>query len=120
MVSGLRSSYQVIEGHLNSRATEVQRKNQIIFVVGKITKHEFDSNLIDSRIRKEFPGTIPKTNMGIAKILSELSDTINPLIKKNPKTNFYSVCDPRYLMCIRLMLYKESISGKIIKRTFST
>jgi len=119
LIQGLRHSYQVVESHLNSRETAVSRRNQVIFCIAKIQSHQFDSNIIDGLIRKEFYSTIPETNMGIGSILGELSKGPNPLLNKNGTTNLYSVRDPRYLMCIRIMLYKQSHGQKIIKKNFS-
>lgn len=116
---GLRQSYQVIENHLNSRETSVARRNQVIYCMAKIIHHQFDSNDIDVLIRKEFPSTIPETNMGIGSILGELAKGEAPLLNKNEKSNSYSVRDPRYLMCIRLALYKDNSSEKVIKKQFS-
>lgn len=116
---GLRHSYQVVEGHLNSRETSVARRNQVIFCISKIRVHQFDSNVIDKQIRKEFPDTIPETNMGVGAILNDLSKGESPLLNKNSKANTFSVRDPRYLMCIRLMLYRDPNTSKVIKRNFS-
>lgn len=119
LLGGLRHSYQVVEGHLNSRETAVARKNQVIYCISRIKVHQFDSNIIDQQIRKDFPQTIPETNMGIGTILSELSKGETPLLNKNTKTNHFSIRDPRYLMCIRLMLYKDSSTQKVVKRNFT-
>lgn len=119
LLEGLRYAYQTIENHLNSRDTTVARRNQVIYSIGKIKLHQFDSADIDALIRKEFPSTIPQTNMGIGSILTELSDGESSLLNKNPKTNAYSIRDPRYLMCIRAMLYKNSDSTKVAKRNFA-
>lgn len=116
---GLRQSYQVIESHLNSRETSVARRNQVIFCIARINKHQFDSNDIDGLIRKEFPNTIPDTNMGIGTILGDLSKGDMPLLNKNNKTNTFSIRDPRYLMCIRVALYKDQTSEKVIKKNFT-
>jgi hypothetical protein len=69
-------------------------------------------------IRKEFSGTVPKTNMGIFKILSDLSSGETPLLSLNNKTNNFSVNDPRYLMCIRTALYKDTRDSKVKKKNF--
>lgn len=119
LLGGLRHSYQVVEGHLNSRETAVARKNQVIYCISRIKVHQFDSNIIDQQIRKDFPETIPETNMGIGSILGELSKGETPLLSKNTKTNHFSIRDSRYLMCIRLMLYKDSTTQKVVKRNFS-
>lgn len=115
---GLRQSYQVVEGHLNSRQTAVSRRNQVIYCIGKTRTHQFDSSVIDGMIRKEFPETIPDTNMGIGSILTELCSEDSPLICRNEKTNSFSVVDPRYLMCIRLILYREPATNKVLKKQF--
>lgn len=117
LIQGLRHSYQVVESHLNSRETSVARRNQVIFCIAKVQVHQFDSNVIDNLIRREFPGTIPETNMGVGSILAELSKGGNPLLNKNDAANSYSIRDPRYLMCIRIMLYKNQ-QQKVIKKNF--
>ncbi|WP_462379767.1 AAA family ATPase [Pseudomonas sp. Marseille-QA0892] len=116
---GLRQSYHVIETHLNSRETAVARRNQVIYCIAKIRQHQFDSNDIDALIRKEFPTTIPETNMGIGSILGELAKGDSPLLNRNDRNNSYSVRDPRYLMCIRVALYKDQVSEKVVKKQFS-
>lgn len=116
---GFRQSYQLIDSHLNSRETDIARRNQVIYVIGKIKTIQFDSNGVDSHIRKEFPTTIPKTNMGIGSILAELAKGGKPLIKKVADTNDYAVADPRYIMCIRIMLFKEAQSQKVLKKRFA-
>ncbi|SFM64262.1 AAA family ATPase [Nitrosomonas communis] len=118
LILGLRQSYQVLEGHLNSRETSVARRNQVIYCIAKIRSHQFDSSDVDSLIRKEFPRTVPKTNMGIGSILSELTNGDTPLLIRNEKTSTYSIRDPRYLMCIRLILFKDKDSEKVIKKNF--
>ena len=118
-MQGLRQSYQVIEGHLNSRETSVARRNQVIYCIARITSHQFDSTDIDKLIRKEFPTTVPATNMGIGSILSDLTSGSSPLVTKNERANTYSIRDPRYLMCIKLALEKDEGSERVIKRNFT-
>lgn len=118
LLGGLRHSFQVVEGHLNSRETSVARRNQVIYCISRIKVHQFDSNIIDQQIRKDFPNTIPEKNMGIGAILGELAKGEAPLINRSAKTNSFTIRDSRYLMCIRLMLYKESTSQKVIKKNF--
>lgn len=79
---GLRSSYQLVETKLNSRGSSISRKNQVILSIGTITSHQFDAAVIESKIRKLFPETVPATNMGIGTILNELSSDPNPLLRR--------------------------------------
>lgn len=115
---GLRKCYSVIEHHLNSRDTTVARRNQVIYAIGKVKRHQFDSNAIDILVREYFPDTIPSTNMGIGSILNELASQDSPLLKRNIKMNEYSVLDPRSIMCIRVMLYVDGSTNKVMKRGF--
>lgn len=115
---GLRKSYSVIQHHLNSRDTTVARRNQVIYAIGQVTSNQFDSNFIDSLIRKRFPETVASMNMGIGSILTELSKGENPILARNIKTNEYTIRDPRYVMCIRMMLYVDPTTRKIEKRKF--
>lgn len=115
---GLKECYQQIERNLNSRNTEIKRKNQVIYCIGQIENHQFDSNDIDNLIRKEFPETLPETNMGIGNILSSLSEGDSPILTKNNDVNTYSIKDPRYLMCIRVMLIKDE-NNRVQKLNFT-
>jgi len=117
LLIGLKQSYSVIEHSLNSRTTSISRRNQVIYSIGKIAKHQFDSNDIIKIINKEFPSTIPETNMGIGSILTTLSTGTSPLLKRNKKINSYQVLDPRYVMCIRIML-KKNHDEKLEKLAF--
>jgi hypothetical protein len=117
---GLRSSYAVIESHLNSIETTVGRRNQVIYAIGKINKSPFYSADIEAFIRTEFPSTIPETNMGIGSILTELCEASNPLLKRGEKANHYTILDPVHIMAIRLILKKDKVNEKVMKRTFKT
>lgn len=119
LMAGLRQCYSVIEANLNSRDTSVARRNQVIFAIGALPKHQFYSSDIDAIIRKHFPDTIPVTNMGIGSILSELTAGGDPILVRNEKTGQYRVRDPRYVMCIRTVLYKDPATGKVSKKYFA-
>lgn len=115
---GLRQAYTVIESHLNSKETTVGRRNQVIYCIGKMIGHQIDANAVTDRIKVEFPVTAKKGNMGVASILAELSSSESPILRKNPKTKDFRVVDPRYLMCIRVMLFKNPTTSSIEKRAF--
>lgn len=116
--AGLRHAYSVIESHLNSKKTDISRRNQVIYCIGHLGGHQVNSTILSEEIRREFPKTSTDGNMGIAGVLTELSSGNSPLLKKNPKTKDYRVADPRYLMCIRVMLDIDYDSGKIERRLF--
>lgn len=119
LMVGLRKAYTVIEPHLNSRNTAVARRNQVIFCMGVVDTHQFDSMKIIEKISEEFPSTISSGGMGVGGILNELSCGDSPLLKKNPKTNEYRIIDPRYIMCIRAMLVKNSLDSSVVKLKFA-
>ena len=102
--AGLRQAYTVVESHLNSKRTEIARKNQVIYCIGKIKAHQLDTAKIIEQMKIEFIETVSLSNMGISAILNDLANGASPLLSKNPKTNEFRVIDPRYTMCIRTML----------------
>lgn len=116
---GFREAYTVVESHLNSKRTTIARRNQIIYCIGKITSHQLDSVKVTEKLIEEFPHTTSERNMGIGSILAELTSGNSPLLRKNPNTSEYRICDPRYIMCIRVMLKKRD-DGVIDKISFAT
>lgn len=115
---GLRQSYTVVESHLNGKKTAVARKNQIIYCIGHMKLHQFDTNDIKDSLKEYFASTVSDHNMGISAILTELANSDNPLLSKNPRTNEYRVCDPRYMMCIRAALWIDPVTKSVTKAHF--
>lgn len=116
---GMRQGYTVVESHLNSKRTTIARRNQIIYCIGKITSHQLDSAKVTEKLIEEFPDTTSERNMGVGSILAELASGDSPLLRKNPNTTEYRICDPRYIMCIRIMLRKRE-DNVIEKISFGT
>jgi len=114
---GLRQAYTVVESHLNSKRTAIARRNQVVYCIGRINNHQVDVTKVAEKIREEFPTTANSSSMGVGAILSELAANDPRLLTKNPKTKEYRIADPRYLMCIRLMLRKNQV-GEVYKLTF--
>jgi hypothetical protein len=109
----LTSNYLNIEKLMNSRDTVVQRKNQVLYALGKVNKEEFKPSDIEELIINEFPSTA-KVTMNIGQLLSEISSSDNPPIKKTPKGDSYTFVDPKFCICIRMMLAKNA-DGKVEK-----
>lgn len=120
LLLGMRQGYTVVESHLNSKRTTIARRNQVIYCIGKVKSHQIDSGKITDKVKEEFPDTISETNMGIGSILSDLATGDSPILRKNPKTNEYRMVDPRYIMCIRIMLRKDPKSNAVEKLSFGT
>lgn len=118
LLNGLQHSYQAIESHFNSKGTTVARKNQVIYCISRLKTHQFDTNQIDAAIRKKFPETVPKTNMGIYRILIELTKGLTPLLCSNRHINKFSVVDPKYIMCARVILVICPVTKKVKRKNF--
>ncbi|WKW32514.1 hypothetical protein KIH13_00415 [Pseudomonas viridiflava] len=54
LMAGLRHAYSAVEKNLNSRETTVARRNQVIYCIAKVKRHEFDSSDIDKLVRESF------------------------------------------------------------------
>ena len=116
---GLRQAYTVMESHLNSKRTSISRRNQVIYVIGQIKVHQFESNTILVKLRETFPATTTDTGMGVGSILGDLSTGDSPLLSKNTKTNSFRVIDPRFVMCIRVALFLDPTSNSVEKKSFA-
>jgi len=115
---GLRENYSVIETHLNSDETTNGRRNQVIYALGKIAHHQVNTKTIGAQIEEEFPNNAPESKSGIGQVLSHLAKGDKPVLKKVANTGSYSLTDPRYLMCIRIMLHKDEESENVRKKLF--
>jgi hypothetical protein len=115
---GLRENYSVIEAYLNSDETTNGRRNQVIYALGKIAHHQVNTITIGKQIEKEFPNNAPESKSGIGQVLSHLAKGEKPVLKKITNSSSYSLTDPRYLMCIRIMLYKDEESENVRKKLF--
>ena len=118
LLIGLRQCYAVVESHLNSKKTTIARRNQVIYCIGHLELHQFDSTDIRSRIEETFPESIASNHMGIGSILTELASGKNPLLTKNTNTSEYRIVDPRYLMCIRVSLLLDPQTKTVHKGNF--
>lgn len=115
----LRAVYKVIEKHLNSIETAVGRRNQVIYTIGRLNKNPIYAYEVEAFIRNEFSDTIPETNMGVGTILSELCSG-EAILRKDAKAAMYNIVDPLYIVCIRMMLFKNRDTGKVERRRFKT
>jgi hypothetical protein len=118
LLKGLRESYSLIEKNLNAESTSDGRRNQVIYSLGKISNHLIDTNRVGDVIIKEFPNNKPDSNSGVGQILANLAKGKSPIITKIKNSNSYEIADPRHLMCIRVMLYKDPDTEKVEKKGF--
>lgn len=115
---GLRENYSVIESHLNADETINGRRNQVIYALGIIANHQVNTTKIGEKIAEEFPNSAPESNSGIGQVLSYLTKGEKPVLRKIPNSSSYALTDPRYLMCIRIMLFKDGETESVRKKLF--
>jgi hypothetical protein len=115
--SSLKRAYTVINGCMNERNTKAGRRNQVLLALGKIKASEFDPRTVEAMVRHEFPFSTSNTTLAVGQMLAELSVGSAPLLRRSPKGNSYRFADPRYLMCIRVMLRKFGADERVIKAT---
>lgn len=113
MKTSLRSSYVVIESHLDNNSTTIDLRNRVLYAIGKISKNPFQSSEIENLITRELQDTPPEAISEVGKTLDQLSELPLPILSKNEKTLLHYVLDPLHIMCIRLILKKNSTNGKI-------
>jgi AAA domain len=116
-VSWLSSSFSKdfvsIQALMNERETKAGRRNQTLYALGKITKDFIRGGDIEDIVRKEFPNSTGNLALNISAMLSELSASANPIIKRSPKGDTYVFSDPKFRICIRVMLRKNQENEKV-------
>lgn len=115
MHSALRKSYAVIDSFMNERKTRAGRRNQVLFSLGKISNTEFEASRVESILRHEFPESTHATTLAVGQMMADLASGDAPLLRRSGKV--YRFSDPRFLMCIRVMLRKTT-GERVLKFTF--
>lgn len=115
---GLRSCYSVVASYFGRGAIVSLRREQVIFSISQIRVHEFDSQQVESTLRRMFPESAKVANLGVGAILRRLCSGDNPLLRINGGGK-YRVGDPRYLMCLRIVMKRDRESSKVHKLSFT-
>jgi hypothetical protein len=105
--SSLTAAYTAVEGHLNERETKVQRRNQVLYVLGQLDVGEFKAQHVEEAVKKSFYVNSPDAAVGgVPNALTEISDSKSQkqILKRTPKGDAYMFVDPQYRMAIRAML----------------
>ena len=103
---------------MNERKTKAGRRNQVLFSLGKINAVIFDAKLVEAAVRQHFPESTKDTVLGVSQTLSDLCSGDHVLLRKNSKIGNFRFADPRYLMCLRIMLMKTESGERVSKRVF--
>lgn len=104
--SSLISELAVVESNMNSRSTKIGRKNQVIYALGQCKEYDFTCAHIEDVMRKEFPVSCANVALNVAQILSELSKSEMPIIRRAPRGSAYRFVDPKLRIIIRLKMQK--------------
>ncbi len=112
---GLSQASGIIAGLMNERETKVGRRNQILFVLGKISKRVFHVAEVETLVRENFPASTAETTLAVGQILSELSTGDNSIIKRSAKGPTYEFKDARFAMALRVLLEKDAAREKVTK-----
>jgi archaellum biogenesis ATPase FlaH len=112
---GLSQASGIIAGLMNERETKVGRRNQILFVLGKVKKRVFHVAEVEGLVRENFPTSTAETTLAVGQILSELSSGENSIIKRSAKGPTYEFKDARFAMALRVLLEKDATREKVSK-----
>ena len=110
---GLNHASGAIESLMNERETKIGRRNQVLYVLGKLDKKTFHVAEIESLLREEFPVSTADVQLAIGQMLAELSGGKTPIIKRSPKGGTYQFRDARFAMAVRALLQKDTTRERV-------
>jgi len=113
----LSLAYGVIERLMNKRDAKVGRRNQTLYVLGRIGPSEFHVPDVEALLRSHFPSTTFAKTLNVSGTLSDLSKGEAPLLRRAPNADGYIFMDPVFRMCLRAMLRKR---GESVTRVDTT
>lgn len=108
----LHRNYTLISNMMNSNETDVGRRNQVLYCLGKIKTSTFKAAEIEQLVRKEFQKTTRDKVLNVSLILNDLESWSNSFIKKG--NGEYIIKDIQCILCIRIMLQKNSLE-RVVK-----
>lgn len=108
-----------VENNLNSIATKIGRRNQVIYCLGALrNKYDFNASDIESKLKEEFPISSSGVALNVPQILSDLAGGEHPIICRSPKSKYFRFVDPKFRIISRWLLVKEGQSESISLRDF--
>ncbi len=85
----------------------------ILYCLSRIEEHAFDLETIEMKMAKEFPNLTKSKRIQYKRYANKLINNSNSILREDKNFSIYSFCDPRYLMCLRLMLKKDEMCETI-------
>jgi hypothetical protein len=105
----------VVSSRMNERATRVGRRDQVLYVLGRITSRTFSPAAVEVALRIAFPESTADTTLAIGQIMAELAQGDNAIIRQVSGTQDYVFRDARYAMALRVLLAKDAERQKVLK-----
>lgn len=115
VTSSLSADWAIIDAHMNSRNTEVGRKNQVLFCMCRMRRNEFRTMDIERQLKSEFDLNGKVVNA--SQILSSFSSGDNPILERTPKDDAWRFLSPRLKIVLRAALEKND-RGRVIKADY--
>jgi hypothetical protein len=112
---GLSEASERIASWMNERETKIGRRNQVLYVLGKIDKLVFSISEVETMLRTEFPKSTADTTLAVGQMLGELANGGKPIIKRSAKGSSYEFKDARFAMALRVLLQKDPTRETITK-----
>lgn len=116
--TSLNKNYACLNRIISQERFKTTRIKEILFCLGTKEKDRFTSLEICDDIKAEFLGTKEINELEVSTILDELCSINEPILYKDDVTKQYRFSDMKFLLCMRMMLYKDN-DGKASLYDFS-
>lgn len=117
--TSLSNVYSVVENLMNERETKVGRRNQVLYTLGTMDAAELRLPDVEEAVRREFPESTKEKALNISGMMADLASGPAPILRRSPKGDSYQFADPKYRMCIRVMLEKDPGRDQVAKRALA-
>lgn len=111
----LRHAEGKVSRILNGDGATYGRRNQVLYALSKIQGREFQVKDVEKNLKNYFIGFASKIPFRVSDELRWLAKQEFPILKKIPGSKAYCFTDPRYIMVLRVLLYKADDSDFIMR-----
>jgi hypothetical protein len=115
LTDGMNSAQVSVAERLNERNTRVGRRNQVLYVLGRLPFGRFGVPEIEAIVRDEFKDSSEGKTLAIGQILQDLASGPSAIIKQAAGGGGYEFRDARTAMALRVMLRREEDRDKVVR-----
>lgn len=115
LIASMKKSYAVVDSFMNEKKSKTGRRNQLLYSLSKVSSVEFDPGKVEWILRQSFPETTKGKTLAVGQMMADISTGHSPLLRRGTKGSVYRFADPRYLMCLRLMLKVAPAGEQVVK-----